>query len=105
MRPIDADSLKNHIRNTYCKECIEYNGFNETRCFACRIDDIIEDLGDTNYSPTLDVRPNIHAHWEDFSAVCDGAVCCSYCHIGTIKTYEFCPHCGAVMDEEVNNNA
>ena len=60
---------------------------------------------DLDNAPTVEAQPIIHAHWEDFSAVCDGAVCCSNCHIGTIKTYDFCPHCGAVMDEEVNNDA
>ena len=53
---------------------------------------------------TVEVEQMKHGHWEDFSAICDGAVCCSNCHIGTIKTYDFCPHCGAKMDEEINNN-
>ena len=83
MRPIDADSLPAHFDANYV--WVQRYAWDN--------------------APTLDIRPNIHAHWEDFSAVCDGAVCCSYCHIGTIKTYDFCPHCGAVMDDEVNNDA
>lgn len=56
--------------------------------------------------PTADVVPVVHAHWfkNDF-----GVPLCSACHKGWDSQpekdgsplFEYCPCCGAIMDEEV----
>ena len=78
MRPIDADALKERYENT-------------TDCALVCIDE----------APTLDVRPNIHAHWIE-KEQCKGfhTYCCSKCGHGEIDTTNFCSNCGAVMDSE-----
>lgn len=55
-----------------------------------------------------DVAPVVHGHWETY-AYEDGFVCavCSACKWSSgamwwgyaIKHFDFCPHCGAKMDE------
>lgn len=50
--------------------------------------------------PTADVASVRHAHWvkSDFG---DGIFECSDCHkAGYTKKFEYCPDCGAKMDEE-----
>ena len=62
-------------------------------------------------SETADVAPVIHAHWEYRydTGIYQTEFLCSRCK-GLIETYsctvdeveyEYCPHCGAKMDEEV----
>lgn len=62
--------------------------------------------------PTADVKPVVHAHWiityESTAGVTDAK--CSNCGYASLA-YEndvhtdddchYCPHCGAIMDEEV----
>ena len=55
------------------------------------------------YAPAEDVAPVIHAHWIAIGIDCDMPTCfrCSICRQHTTRTSEFCPNCGAKMDEEV----
>ena len=51
-----------------------------------------------------DVKPVIHAHWikrtpSDPVDYFDYE--CSHCHCWHISDSDFCPECGAIMDEEV----
>lgn len=67
----------------------------------CLVPEVIADI------PIADVQPVKHGHWseiyhdnENYSADC------SNCGEPTVrrvyyKPYDFCPHCGAKMDEEV----
>lgn len=67
-------------------------------------------------APAADVEPVVHAHW----VVDDEYLTCSHCWDSYLagdtryevrellargETYKRCPHCGAKMDEEVDNNA
>lgn len=50
---------------------------------------------DLKLPPTIDAEPVRHGKW----VIEDGHVCCSEC--GEIsKEYNYCPYCGARMDEE-----
>lgn len=49
--------------------------------------------------PTEDVAPVIHAHWED----CSNGWMCSNCYRDSTYDTEYCPHCGAKMNEEADD--
>lgn len=64
-------------------------------------------------SPTIEAKPVVHAHWEEYwDYNCDNySYCCSNCgkdaltKEGTMYDQvltKFCPNCGAQMDEEVS---
>ena len=42
----------------------------------------------------------IHAHWED----CSNGWMCSNCQRGSSHDTRYCPHCGAKMDEVINDD-
>jgi len=48
-------------------------------------------------SETADVAPVVHAHWED----CSNGWMCSNCERDSRRDTDYCPKCGAKMDEEV----
>lgn len=62
-------------------------------------------------SETEDVAPVVHAHW--IKAFFPGSVecglpilldaTCSRCDFKMEELYSYCPNCGAIMDEEVDN--
>lgn len=89
VRPIDANALlKKGKCSPYIDNFIPFNAVKN--------------------APTLDFEPVVHAHWIEN---CDGAelqlVCnqCGYDYIEAdsdcTERHNFCPHCGAKMDEEV----
>ena len=57
-----------------------------------------------------DVEPVVHAHWlkinnpnySPFDQSSEYYLFCSNCECGHVQMYNFCPSCGAKMDEEVN---
>ena len=59
--------------------------------------------------PAEDVKPVVHAHvvWAKTN-ISYQTQCCSNCHRTFIsrpdETIQFCPHCGANMDEEEGND-
>ena len=62
-------------------------------------------------TPTADVQPVIHAHWETTKLTSKWIFVCSHCHDGWYERYEddniiwkYCPDCGAKMDEEVEDD-
>lgn len=63
---------------------------------------------DLDNAPTVEAKPVIHAHWVESE---EGYFSCSNCHNDAmVELYEnsqklttFCPYCGAIMDEVINN--
>ena len=50
-------------------------------------------------TPTADVQPVVHARWEGYE--------CSNCHFRVAPWnlgVNYCPHCGAKMDKEQDND-
>lgn len=82
-RLIDADALKEYI------DC----GHLRNPCEVCFSELDVVNLIDEQ--PTVDAEPVRHGKW----IIEDGHVCCSEC--GEIsKEFNYCPYCGARMDEE-----
>lgn len=91
MRPIDADGLKKSIEED---EELKGNSlaYLLMNLMTCYIDE----------APTVDAEPVRHGHWIecplrkypkehiDVCSVCDGKA---------LAKYNYCPHCGAKMDE------
>ena len=71
----------------------------EERCYNCRnFKDMIEDM------PAADVAPVRHGRWEEAS---DGdGIVCPFCRtdfctiIYDTECFNYCPNCGAKMDEK-----
>lgn len=62
-----------------------------------------EDAADCiRYMDTVDVAPVVHGRWimhdDEFGLTCE----CSACHIETMGDGNYCPNCGAKMDDELN---
>ena len=55
--------------------------------------------------PAADVAPVIHAHWIRYPDC--GVTKCSNCGWSIEECWDsdYCPHCGAQMDEKENDNA
>ena len=85
-RLIDANALIDWLTKatgfrTNCDDCTDID------CLDCIIEEAIKN------APTVDAKPVVHAHWEHH-------IQCSEC--GQVDTTEpnYCPNCGAQMDEE-----
>ena len=57
------------------------------------------DKDDLESVPTADVRPVIHAHWIEHEMYC----ICNSCNALATAYFNYCPFCGAKMDEEVDD--
>lgn len=70
-----------------------YNGYSDTFDKACIIG-VLEELAPIDES----VR---HARWTEHKDYPEIAWLCSECgYFTTMRTYHYCPNCGAKMDEE-----
>lgn len=59
-----------------------------------------------NEYPSAEVLPVRHAHWEQLKT--DGtesAYMCTWCNKTVGSEFDYCPKCGAKMDEEVEEEA
>lgn len=93
-RLISAEKLAEILREQCCDECMTDD------CYYCNIYQIKEIIRNM---PTVDAEPVRHGHWVD-----EGKkflpVYCSRCGFGKVyedqRNYDYCPNCGAKMDEE-----
>lgn len=114
MALIDASALKIAISNgEYCRYCEEgeLRGCADCCLYSFR-DDNIEKLIDDQ--PTLDVQPVRHGHWNSWrrpsfrgfdeygEPIYKDAIyhSCTRCGRRTVIRENYCPSCGAKMDEE-----
>jgi transcription initiation factor IIE alpha subunit len=95
MRLIDAEALENEIVKT-----MRYVPKDAVLDVACMV----------NRAPTIEAKPIVHAHWEE---VREGRHICSNCKVKASLTSDeydymedlnnYCPYCGAQMDEVVSD--
>lgn len=90
MRPIDADALKKSIEED---EKLKDNTlvYLLMNLMTCYIDD----------APTIDVEPVKNGHWID--GTCGAYKICSVCDQISDFDFDYCPYCGAMMDEIMND--
>ena len=86
-RFIDANNLIEEIREERCYNC---RNFKDMKCDYCGTADYIYMIEDM---PTVEARPVVHAHWKHHMQ-------CSECGQVDITEPNFCPYCGAQMDEK-----
>ena len=101
-RFIDANNLIEEIREERCYNC---RNFKDMKCDYCGTADYIYMIEDM---PTADVAPVVHGRWEEAS---DGdGIVCPFCRtdfctiIYDTEYFNYCPNCGAKMDEKENDN-
>lgn len=96
MRLIDADKLLN--------KSITVENVNSTGRTK-----IMVDRNDIDNAPTIDAEPVVHAHWiklDDNGRELAIPYCSQCLHLPlrnngyAIELTDYCPHCGAKMDEE-----
>ena len=92
MRPIDADALIKKWENVQSKDI----------SFAMAI---IGAINDVKKAPTIDAVPVRHGKWIKWFEDADGQwMRCSECqmmfYVGKGRDGNYCPNCGARMDEE-----
>ena len=104
---IERETFLKDIEERYCLPCKEdgkdYNG---CMCRACWVDDM---LGDVIGEPAADVAPVVHGRWDDSGRYTfpNGAtaVRCTICGCALNESeyhlydWNYCPICGAKMDE------
>lgn len=97
MRPIDADTLKKEILETY-----EHEYPTESGAFDEFVSRIVPNI--ISNAPTIDAVPVVHGRWEvvkEYDEL-DPRMICSAC--GEIDMplarWSYCPNCGARMDLE-----
>ena len=97
-RLIDANNLIEEIREERCYNC---RNFKDMKCDYCSTADYIYMIEDM---PAVDVAPVRHGRWEE-SSDGDGIVC-PFCRtdfctiIYDTEYFNYCPNCGAKMDEK-----
>lgn len=98
MRLIDADKLRKDVLDL--PNC--YNGFSDTYDKAMIVDLVDE-------QPTVDAETVKHGHWifkpKDAIEMMFTLPKCSECGAESSDAGNYCPYCGAKMDEEEQDNA
>lgn len=102
MRLIDAEPWSESIQKDFCDGCDNYGG---VRCSCCKVEDILVALEE---APTIEAKPVVHAHWINYNDMfpCQCSNCNGFALSFDIDNYQkeiesdFCPHCGAQMDEK-----
>ena len=104
MRLIDADKVIDVMKAAYWDENIQ-----SAKDDPCVIDAMIDwSIRQVKDAPTEDAAPVVHAHWieRQLSERGEFEFCCSKCehtNYGYDNPGNYCPDCGAKMDEEVDD--
>ena len=100
---IIREAFIDEVTKRYCSPCIEYGyDLDGEWCRDCVINGVLKMVRD---APAADVEPVRHGAWyqcfEDWRQQQEGNKCsvCGFEYYGTgIRTFHYCPNCGAKMD-------
>ena len=99
---IDREAFKKSVEERYCLPCkAEGKDYNGCRCRACWVDDMLDEVD--CFQTAANVAPVRHGRWKEAS---DGdGIVCPFCRtdfctiIYDTEYFNYCPNCGAKMDE------
>ena len=102
-RLIDANNLIEEIREERCYNC---RNFKDMKCDYCSTADYIYMIEDM---PAIEAKPVVHGRWisknhhgYEWVFVCSN---CDYIDGYPFNDrFNYCPNCGAKMDEKENDN-
>lgn len=101
-RFIDANNLIEEIREERCYNC---RNFKDMKCDYCGTADYIYMIEDM---PAADVALVVHGHWIEKEKYSFGIMYdCSLCDNRILDngySWNYCPNCGAKMDETVEDD-
>lgn len=86
MRLIDADVLIERLKYSFNSN----ERVSMETVIGCFLDE-------TGCAPTIDVEPVVHGHW--IEGTCGAYKICSVCDQISDFDFDYCPNCGAKMDE------
>ena len=94
---IDREAFKKSIEERYCLPCkAEGKDYNGCRCRACWVDDMLDEVD--CFQTAADVAPVQHGRWKRYGKNLGE---CSECGEIVSVRNNYCPNCGAKMDETV----
>ena len=107
---IDREAFKKSVEERYCKPCkAEGKDHNGCWCRACWVDDMLDEV---ECFQLADAAPVVHGWWESVDSsywrwtssnavsVSHTTYRCGRCGWGTVVKTNYCPNCGAKMDEK-----
>ena len=92
--------MSEYIERERTVELLRSLGNREYRREKGTIQDAIKMISYPEYTPAADVAPVVHRRWVEYQI--PPIVCCSNCDWATDvkeKNFQYCPNCGAKMDE------
>ena len=93
--------MSEYIERERTVELLRSLGNREYRKEKGTIQDAIKMISYPEYTPAADVAPVVHGRWVEYQI--PPIVCCSNCDWATDvkeKNFQYCPNCGAKMDEK-----
>ena len=93
--------MAEYIERERTVELLRSLGNREYRKEKGTIQDAIKMISYPEYTPAADVAPVVHGRWVEYQI--PPIVCCSNCDWATDvkeKNFQYCPNCGAKMDEK-----
>ena len=97
-RYMDADKLLEYLEKEAESEDVKYSYIGAG---------VQATINEIKKFPLEDVKPVTHAHWVDngepYCSRCEWSPAPEWSHIEDLQLADvyYCPHCGAIMDEEV----
>ena len=93
--------MSEYIERERTVELLRSLGNREYRKEKGTIQDAIKMISYPEYTPAADVAPVVHGRWVEYQI--PPIVCCSNCDWATDvkeKNFQYCPNCGAKIDEK-----
>lgn len=101
MRLIDADALKEDLRESYealQKIYVGLKHHEDKRICGGQLSSFLEAILRVKDAPTIEAAPVRHGKWENAKYIEAPVYVCSECGNREPLPRKFCPECGAMMD-------